>query len=127
LASFRSHLPYTRARFQCPIQSIQASLLHTCVSSSNARLSNGASPAALWLGHILFELPAILIVSVIITIIFGALTTQFNGIGDLFICLVLYGISSTLYSYLFALFLNSPLAAWALVAGSNVILFLLYL
>ena len=28
---------------------------------------------------------------------------------------------------MFALFLNSPLAAWALVAGINVILFLLYL
>ena len=89
--------------------------------------SNGASPPALWLGHLLFELPAIFIVSIFVTIIFGVVTTQFNGVGYLFICFVLYGISSTLYSFIFALFLNSPLAAWAAVAGSNVILFLLYL
>ena len=89
--------------------------------------SNGASPAALWLGHILFELPAILLVSIVVTVIFATLSSQFNGIGVLFICFVLYGVASTLYSYMFALFLNSPLAAWALVAGINVILFLLYL
>ena len=81
----------------------------------------------MWLGHILSELPGILIVSILITVIFATISSQFNGIGILFVCLILYGISSTLYSYLFALFLNSPLAAWALVAGINVILFLLYL
>ena len=89
--------------------------------------SNGASPVSLWLGHILFELPPILLVSTVITIVFSVATSQFSAPGDLWICLVLYGIASTLYAYLFALFLDSALAAWALVAGINVILFLLYL
>lgn len=89
--------------------------------------SNGASPAALWLGHLLFELPAILLVSTVITIVFAVVSNQFFGPGTLWFCFVLYGISATLYSFLFALWLNSALAAWALVAGTNVILFLLYL
>lgn len=98
-----------------------------CTSAINADSSNGASPAALWLGHILFELPAILLVSTVITIVFSVASTQFNYPGMVWICFVLYGISSTLYAYLFTLGLKSPLASWALVAGFNVILFLLYL
>jgi hypothetical protein len=89
--------------------------------------SNGATPVALWLGHLLHEFPAILLVSTLVIILFSTLSHQFNAPGDLWICFVLYGIAGTLYSYLFALFLDSPLAAWALVAGINVILFLLYL
>lgn len=89
--------------------------------------SNGASPAALWLGHLLFELPGIVLVSTIITVIFAVASDQFNYPGMVWICFVLYGISGTLYAYLFTLGLKSPLASWALVAGFNVILFLLYL
>lgn len=90
-------------------------------------LSNGASPVALWLGHLLWEMPTILFISTIITIIFATVSSQFNAIGLVWFCLVLYGISATLYSFMFALFLTSPLATWALVAGTNVILFMLYL
>jgi ATP-binding cassette subfamily A (ABC1) protein 3 len=89
--------------------------------------SNGASPAGLWLGHLLYELPGILFVSTIITVLFATISSQFNYPGMVWICFVLYGISATLYSYLFTLALKSALASWALVAGTNVILFLLYL
>ena len=89
--------------------------------------SNGATPVALWLGHLLYEVPGILLVSTAITLIFTFASSQFSGTGQLWICFVLYGISGTLYSFLVALFLNSALAGWALVAGFNVILFLLYL
>ncbi|ORX35007.1 hypothetical protein BD324DRAFT_633591 [Kockovaella imperatae] len=102
----------------------------TVERASNVRsnqYSNGAAPVSLWLGHLLFELPGILFVSSVITIVYFVASSQFSGPGDLWICLVLYGIASTLYAYLFALFLDSALAAWALVAGTNVILFLLYL
>ena len=101
---------------QCPI-----------VAQTALTRSNGATPVSLWLGHLLFELPGIVLASAVITILFFVLTSQFAGPGYLFICFVLYGIGATLYAYMFALFLNSPLAAWALVAGINVILFLLYL
>ena len=72
-------------------------------------------------------MPAILLVSTVIILVYAFASSQFSGPADLWICFVFYGISGTLYSFLFALFLNSPLAAWALVAGINVITFLLYL
>ena len=62
-----------------------------------------------------------------ITIVCAVASTQFHGLGALWICLVLYGIIATIYAHLFALWLKSPLASWALVTGSNVILFLIYL
>lgn len=89
--------------------------------------SNGAAPVSLWLGHLLHEMPAILFVSTVITVVFAVATSQFNGPGYVWLCFVLYGVSATLYAYLFALWLGSALAAWAVVAGTNVILFLLYL
>ena len=82
---------------------------------------------SLWLGHILFEVPSVLVVSAVITIVLSTASSQFAAAGDLFACFVLYGISSSLYAYIFALFLDSSLASWALVAGSNVILCLLYM
>jgi hypothetical protein len=66
----------------------------------------------------MFEMPQILFVSTIITIIFFVVADQFNAPGYLFICFFLYGIASTLYAFLAALFLNSSLAAWALLALS---------
>jgi ABC-type multidrug transport system fused ATPase/permease subunit len=39
----------------------------------------------------------------------------------------LYGIAGALFAYIFSLFVSSSLAAWAVVAGWNVIWFLLYL
>lgn len=99
----------------------------SCVQTTADGISNGASPVSLWLGHLLWELPPIITISTVITIIFATATTQFNGIGYVWFCLLIYGISSTLYSFMFALFLTSPLASWALVAGINVIMFLLYL
>ncbi|KAL7420361.1 hypothetical protein Q5752_005331 [Cryptotrichosporon argae] len=102
----------------------------TIERASNVRsnqYSNGASPTALWLGHLLFELPGILIGATLIVVLFATLSSQFNAPGDLWACFVLYGIAGTLWAYMAALFLDSALAAWALVAGVNVILFLLYL
>lgn len=75
----------------------------------------------------LWELPPIVLIATLITILFATVSTQFAAIGYVWFCLLLYGISSTLYSFMFALFLSSPLASWALVAGTNVILFMLYL
>jgi len=127
LAGFCDHLSNPGEGIQCQVEPVQVSESNTSGSEFVLTVSNGASPAALWLGHILFELPAILLVSTIITIIFAVASSQFNYPGMVWICFVLYGISSTLYAYLFTLGLKSPLASWALVAGFNVILFLLYL
>lgn len=97
-------------------------------SSARAnQYSNGATPAALWLGHILFELPFITVVSIIITALLGALSSQFNSLGYVWVCMWLYGIAATLFGYFFALFLNSALASFALSVGVNVVYFMLYL
>lgn len=89
--------------------------------------SNGMRPAGLWLGHLLFELPSIFLVSTILTIVFASPGghSQFHDIGLLWLCLVLYGIASCLFSFVFTLFLRSQLAVFALFAGYNVIIFLL--
>ncbi|KAL1409650.1 hypothetical protein Q8F55_003646 [Vanrija albida] len=102
----------------------------TSERSSNVRAnqySNGANPVALWLGHILFEMPLIVFVATIITIVFATAVNQFNALGLVWLCFVLYGVAGSLWAYLFALFLSSPLASWAIVAGLNVLIMLLYL
>ncbi|ORY26511.1 hypothetical protein BCR39DRAFT_541062 [Naematelia encephala] len=98
--------------------------------ASNVRsnqYSNGATPVSLWLGHLLHDTPSIILVSSLITILLATLSHQFSAFGFVWICLVLYGISATLFAYCAALWLESALAGWAVVAGLNVILFLLYL
>lgn len=97
-------------------------------SSARAnQYSNGATPAALWLGHIVFELPFITVVSIIITVLLGTMSSQFSALGYVWICMWLYGIAATLFGYFFALFLDSALASFALSVGVNVVYFMLYL
>jgi hypothetical protein len=127
MARFCGDLSYSGEGKQCSIESIQVSILGVSGDKINLTISNGASPVALWLGHLLWELPPIILISTLVTIIFATVSSQFAAIGYVWFCLLLYGICSTLYSFMFALFLTSPLASWALVAGSNVILFMLYL
>lgn len=87
--------------------------------------SNGARPAALWAGHLLFELPFIFLVATIVTIACAAVG-QFTGLGQFWVCLVLYGISGTIYAYFFSLFLKTSFGAWAAVAFANGVVFLFY-
>lgn len=87
--------------------------------------SNGARPAALWAGHLLFELPWIVLVSTIVVIACAAVN-QFTGLGQLWVCLILYGISATCYAYLISLFLKTSFGAWAAVASINGVIFLFY-
>ncbi|KZP00844.1 P-loop containing nucleoside triphosphate hydrolase protein [Calocera viscosa TUFC12733] len=90
--------------------------------------SNGLTPLGLWLGHLLFEIPSILIISSIISLVFafGQDSSQFYSTGVLWVVLTLYGMASALFSFCVSMFITSGLAAFALVAGYQVILFLLY-
>jgi ABC-type multidrug transport system ATPase subunit len=88
--------------------------------------SNGARPASLWAGHLLFELPGIFICATVLTIVFAAVK-QFKGLGYLWLCLVLYGISSTIYGFLFSLRFKTSLGSWAVIASVNMVLFLYYI
>nr|VWP02214.1 Beta-galactosidase [Ganoderma boninense] len=92
------------------------------------QLSNGLSdPVGLWLGHLLFDSMFAIVVASLIVIVFAAASNQFHGLGFFWVVLVLYGVVGALFSYCVSLIVASPLAAFALSAGYQVIMFVLYL
>ncbi|CAE6510666.1 unnamed protein product [Rhizoctonia solani] len=90
------------------------------------QLSNGISPAGMWIGHLLYEIPVILAIAGAITGIFAS-TGQFFNLELVFAVIVLYGIDATLLSFVASLFIRSPIAAFAIIAGYQCITFLGYL
>ncbi|KAF9011272.1 hypothetical protein BDQ17DRAFT_1537998 [Cyathus striatus] len=92
------------------------------------QLSNGlANPLGLWMGHILFDCIPTFLVATVISIVYATLREKFQGVGYLWLVLVLYGIAGTLFSYLGALLVKSPLLAFIIVTGYQFLIFLLYL
>lgn len=107
------------------------------------QLSNGiANPASLWLGHLLFDGMFGVVVAIIIAVVFSKVSTQFSYLG-LYVStlsvqspyflrplqgftMVLYGYTSILFAYCVTLFSASALAAFSIVAGYQVIMFMLY-
>ncbi len=107
------------------------------------QLSNGlANPAGLWLGHLIFDTIVGTIISLVVIIVFVAVSGQFHGPG-LLVCsfafvldgnadtccsqwlvLFLYGIAGALFAYCATIITVSPLAAFALVAGYQFVIFL---
>ncbi|CAE7080467.1 unnamed protein product [Rhizoctonia solani] len=90
------------------------------------QLSNGMTPAGLWLGHLLFDLPWVMLISTVVTIIFATVTSQFYALGVLWVVMVLYGLAGALFAYVISTFVSSPLAAFAVVGGYNVVISVLY-
>ncbi|KAK7021894.1 hypothetical protein VNI00_017183 [Paramarasmius palmivorus] len=92
------------------------------------QFSNGlTNPAGLWAGHLMFDLIFIILASTIIAAVFGSVASQLYGVGLLWLVMVLYGIAATLFAYCVTLFVSSPLAAFATVAGYEVLMFGLYI
>ncbi|KAF9067262.1 P-loop containing nucleoside triphosphate hydrolase protein [Rhodocollybia butyracea] len=92
------------------------------------QFSNGLSNTiGLWLGHLMFDWIFSIISATITIIVFAAVSNQFHGLGSFWVVLMLYGITSTLFAYCMSLLVASPLAAFAAVAGYQVIMFVLYL
>lgn len=88
--------------------------------------SNGVRSICLWSSYLTFDFIIVLATSVLAIIIFRAVSDAWYGIGYLFVVLFLYGISSTLLSYVISLFARSQLAAFAFAAGGQAVMFLLY-
>ncbi|KAH9937769.1 P-loop containing nucleoside triphosphate hydrolase protein [Epithele typhae] len=90
--------------------------------------SNGLSnPAGLWLGHLIFDAMTTTFAATLLVVVWaGKYAFFFHGLGYLWLVMMLYGIASILYAYLFTLYFKSPLGAWAAIAVWHVILFLLY-
>ncbi|KZT73392.1 hypothetical protein DAEQUDRAFT_684394 [Daedalea quercina L-15889] len=92
------------------------------------QLSNGLSnPVGLWLGHLMWDTCFSIVIASVIIIVFATASNQFAGLGFFWVVLVLYGIVGALFSYCVSLAVASPLAAFAVSAGYQVIMFILYL
>ncbi|KAG8939696.1 hypothetical protein FRC03_006114 [Tulasnella sp. 419] len=91
-------------------------------------LSNGLTPLGLHLGHLLAELPVVVITMTIIIIVFTQVAApQFAAPGLLWLILILYGIAGTLLAFVGALLLPSPLIAFAAYGAFSVVMSLLYI
>lgn len=89
--------------------------------------SNGARPLPLWLAYLSFDWLNIIIGSGIMTaVLAGATPDNWWNIGYLFVVLFLYGLASVLWAYMISLFAKSQLAAFAIAAGSQAFLLLMY-
>ncbi|KAL7284960.1 hypothetical protein ACG7TL_000049 [Trametes sanguinea] len=92
------------------------------------QFSNGLSnPTGLWLGHLMFDSLFSIVSASILVGVFAAKSTLFHGLGYLWLVMVLYGFTGTLFAYCFSLFITSPLTAFATVAAYQVVIFALYI
>lgn len=88
--------------------------------------SNGVRSICLWSAYLIFDFMIVLATSVIVIIIFRAVSDAWYHAEYLFVVFILYGIASTLLSYVISLVARSQLAAFAFVAGGQAVMFLLY-
>ncbi|KAF9260869.1 P-loop containing nucleoside triphosphate hydrolase protein [Marasmius fiardii PR-910] len=92
------------------------------------QFSNGlTNTAGLWLGHLMFDSIFAVISATIIIIVFATASNQFHGPGFFWLVMLLYGIAGTLFAYCLSLIVSSPLAAFAAVAGYQIVMFVLYI
>lgn len=88
--------------------------------------SNGVRSVCLWLSYLTFDFMIVIAVSVLTIVIFRGASDVWYHAEYLFVVLFLYGISSTLLSYVISLFSRSQLASFAFAAGGQAVMFLLY-
>ncbi|KAG8529724.1 uncharacterized protein KY384_005205 [Bacidia gigantensis] len=88
--------------------------------------SNGVRSVTLWSAYVTFDFMIVLAASVICIAIFRGVSDQWYAPGYLFIVLFLYGLASTLLSYVISLFAKSQLSSFAFAAGYQAVMFLLY-
>ncbi|TFK69897.1 P-loop containing nucleoside triphosphate hydrolase protein [Pluteus cervinus] len=92
------------------------------------QMSNGlTNPLGLWLGHLAFDSVFAVIISTVVIIVLGKTTSEFNGLGFFWLVMVLYGITAALFAYCASLIASSPLAAFAIVAAYQSVVFILYI
>lgn len=89
--------------------------------------SNGVYALPLWLAYLVFDFMVTLTVSAVATIIFRPITDIWYYLEYMFLIFLLYGIASTLFSYVLSLFVKSQLAVFALTAGIQCGMYLVFL
>ncbi|KAH8672020.1 hypothetical protein BGZ60DRAFT_449736 [Tricladium varicosporioides] len=88
---------------------------------------NGVSPLALWVGYFLFDLQFIIFQSIIVwaCLFAGPASHPWYEPGYIAGSFILFGIATYLGTYMMSLYFNK--AAYAIAAGTHVLLFVLYL
>lgn len=90
--------------------------------------SNGVRSHPLWMAYLAFDGLVVLLISVLITIILAAASPNaWFSLGCVFLCLLLYGVASTLLSYVLSLVAKSQLSAFAFSAGGQAFMLLMYM
>ncbi|TKY84527.1 hypothetical protein EX895_006429 [Sporisorium graminicola] len=89
-------------------------------------LTNGMRAIPFWLGHLIAELPVIVISTVPVAVVYTRVSDQFTGGGVFWVVLFLHGVASTLQSFVVSLLAPNQLAAFAIVAAWNVLAFLIF-
>ena len=88
--------------------------------------SNGVRSLPLWLAYVSFDFIVVLITSVLAVAIFAGVSNVWYHVEYLFVVFFLYGLASTLLSYVISLISRSQLAAFAFAAAGQAVMFLLY-
>lgn len=88
--------------------------------------SNGVRALPLWLAYTIFDFVAVLLICIICVGLFAAATSSWYGLGYLFVVMVLYGLTAILLVYCISLITKSQLSAFAVAAGSQAAMFLIY-
>ncbi|RBR26597.1 uncharacterized protein FIESC28_00594 [Fusarium coffeatum] len=89
--------------------------------------SNGVRPFPLWIAYLLFDLIFVLFATAIATAIWAGVSNIWFHLGYVFLILFLYGIASTLFSYLISLFTSTQLGTYAWAAASQTLVFVVYI
>lgn len=74
--------------------------------------SNGIRPVPLWLSHLAFDGIFVVAISTVATGLLSASTPVWYGLGYIWFILFLYGLTSTLLSYVISMFAKSAVSAW---------------
>lgn len=107
-----------------------AGLYPTFERLSNVRAmqySNGVRVVPLWVSHLLFNFFLFIIVSAIVVGIMNSGISGMYGPGYMFVSLFLYFTASVLLSFVVSLFVQSQLAAFAVVAAYQAVMVLVFL
>ncbi|KAJ2972388.1 hypothetical protein NUW58_g9195 [Xylaria curta] len=89
--------------------------------------SNGVRSLPLWVAYTAFDFVIVLVSSALVTAIFASVSNVWYHIDYLFLILFLYGLASTLLSYVISLFCNNQLSTYAFSAAGQAVGFLIYL
>ncbi|KAJ8120248.1 hypothetical protein ONZ43_g2995 [Nemania bipapillata] len=89
--------------------------------------SNGVRSLPLWVAYTAFDFAIVLVSSAIVTAIFASASNVWYHVDYLFLILFLYGLASTLLSYVISLFSSNQLSTYAFSAAGQAVGFLVYL